>query len=115
MSESEEMMRNALSTSVMAAGIILALAGLAQARNENPIFGQAVQKTNSSENKTIVGKGAYADYYGYYGNLYNSYAGQYGQYGYSYADYSSYYYAYIYANAAANNYYYAYYYQYYGY
>ena len=81
----------------------------------NPIFGHAiVQKTSVAENKAIVGKGSLADYYGYYGNYYNSLAGQYGSIGYNYKSFDYYYAAYTNSTAAMNYYYAAYYNQYYG-
>ncbi|MDQ2805224.1 MAG: hypothetical protein M3Y41_22065 [Pseudomonadota bacterium] len=75
----------------------------------SPIFGAAaVTPTTAAQNKTIVGKGYYADFYGSYGISFANYAAYYGQYGYyataaTYADY-----AYQYFNTAA-------YYQSYGY
>ena len=90
------------------------------AQSKSPIFGDASVATTSVEkNKTIIGKGAYSDYYGYYGNLYNNYAGLYGLVAAYVGEGSTktnyYYYAYSYASSAATNYYYAYYYAYYGY
>ena len=82
---------------------------------QNPIFGKAVVKINTpGENKAVSGKGSTADYYGYYGNLYNNYAGSYGVYGSYYSgrtDGYYWYYAYLYSSYATNDYYYAYYYQ----
>ena len=81
----------------------------------NPIFGNAVVKPLTvTENKAVVGKGYYADLYGYYGNYYSTYAIQSGYAGYYFQNYSDYYNAYIYASYASNYYYYAYVNQYYG-
>ena len=91
-------------------------------QTKSPIFGAAdAMLTSVAKNKAIIGKGAYADYNGYYGNVYSSYANTYGNYAYGGSDgpsgYSTYYYyyAYYYANAATNAYANAYYYAYYGY
>jgi hypothetical protein len=93
----------------------------AVAADKNPIFGGAKVTTLSKvENAKVAGKGANADYYGYYGNLYSSYANYYGNYAYntspanSTSEYTNYYYAYYYAGLAETNYYYAYYYSYIG-
>lgn len=68
----------------------------------SPIFGTAsVQTTTTEQNKSIVGKGYYADLYGSYGIDYADYASYYGYYGY-YADAANYaYQAYDAFNAAA--------------
>jgi hypothetical protein len=103
----------------LAAGI--AVSGV-EAADKNPIFGGAKVTTLSKvENAKVAGKGYYADYYGYYGNLYTSYAAYYGDYAYNYAgsntlnEYNNYYLAYYYAGQAYTSYYYAYYYSYTGY
>lgn len=78
----------------------------------SPIFGTAdVKVTSQAENKTVVGKGAYANLYGYYGNYYASYATLYGTLGYYYQNYSYYNSASSYAYDAYQYYYYASYYQ----
>jgi hypothetical protein len=94
----------------------------AQAADKNPIFGGAKVTTLSKvENAKVAGKGYYADYFGYYGNLYASYAAYYGDTAYTYSpsnsasEYNNYYSAYYYADLAASNYYNAYYYSYIGY
>ena len=91
-------------------------------QSKSPIFGDAdATPTSVAKNKAIIGKGAYADYWGYYGNLYSSYANSYGNYGYGGSEGSSgnatyyYYNAYLYANQATNAYANAYYFAYYGY
>jgi len=82
-------LKHVLLSSVFLIGAGMATSALAA--DANPIFGQAtIQKTNPTENKAVVGKGAYADLYGYYGNYYNNQAGLYGLYG-SYYKSSSYY------------------------
>jgi hypothetical protein len=89
---------------------VMSVAG--NADKGSPIFGSAkITPTTNPENKNIVGKGYYADYYGYYGYLYSYYATSYASSGYSYGDANSYYTAYQYANSAANSLYYAWYYQ----
>ena len=92
------------------------------AQSKSPIFGGAdATPTSVAKNKAIIGKGAYADYYGYYGNLYSSYANYYGNYAYGGTEGPSgnattyYYYAYYYANQATTFYSNAYYYAYGGY
>ena len=91
-------------------------------QSKSPIFGDAdATPTSVAKNKAIIGKGATADYYGYYGNVYSSYANTYGNYGIGGSNGPSgyattyYYYAYYYANQATNYYSNAYYYAYYGY
>ncbi len=90
------------------AGWLVAMASVASiqsvhAESTSPIFGSAkVTPLTAAQNKTVVGKGYYADYYGSYGiNFANSASayGQYGDYGTAatYADY-----AYQYFSAAAN-------------
>jgi hypothetical protein len=80
--------------------------------NGSPIFGSAnIAPTTSAENDNIIGKGYYADYYGYYGYLYAYYATSYASSGYAYRDAGSYYTAYQYANSAASSLYNAWYYQ----
>ena len=74
-----------------------------------------VKVNTTADNQKVVGKGATANYYGYYGNYYNNLAGYYGNYGLYTNNYSYYYSAYYYANTASNNYYNAYYYSYLGY
>jgi len=107
-------MRIRLALSMAAMGTALALVP-AQATETSPIFGNAVHVTTTApQNKSIVGKGYYADLYGYYGNYYNNYASYYGILGAYYKNYSYYYSAYTYAKDASTYYYYAYYYQYYG-
>lgn len=110
-------MSKALNSTLLGGALLASLAGLAPASADtNPMFGNAlVQKTSATENKAIVGKGSYADYYGYYGNYYNNLAGYYGNAGLYYKSYSNYYSAYSYASYATTYYYYAYYYQYYNY
>jgi hypothetical protein len=91
-----------------------ALAGSAEAP-VNPIFEHAlVHKLSVPEDRAVVGKGSYADYYGYYGMWYTALASQYGSMGFYYKDYSSYLSAYYYADSAMIDFYNAYYYQYYG-
>ena len=94
-----------------------ALAGEAK----SPVFGSAPTAVMSAgQNKSTIGKGSTADYFGYYGNLYSSSANYFGSYAYngyvgSGGDYVSYYYyAYLYSTYAANNYGTAYYYASYG-
>jgi hypothetical protein len=102
--------------------VAMTVGSAAIAAEKNPIFGGAKFTTMSkTENAQVAGKGAYANYYGYYGNLYAGYASYYGNYAYSSApanstsEYTNYYYAYYYADAAKSNYYNAYVYSYYGY
>lgn len=82
---------------VTAAAVILAgLAGASavQADTLSPIFGSAAATpTTTVQNRSIVGKGYYADYFGSYGINFASTAAAYGQYG----DYTS---AAAFANAA---------------
>src|SRR5664279_1767406 len=79
---------------------------------QNPIFGSAVVKpTTQTENKQIIGKGAAADYYGYYGNYYSYYANYYGSLGYAYRSPAYYSIAESYAYYAYSDYFYANYYQ----
>ncbi len=73
-----------------------ALASLPTARADtlSPIFGSAsVTPTSTAQNKFILGKGYYADTFGYYGISFANAAAAYGQYG----DYNS---AAAYANSA---------------
>ena len=93
----------------------VALAGLlastaltgAQAADQNPIFGGAkVTTLSATDNAKVAGKGANANYWGYYGESFLSYAAN-----------QAYYARYIYASNSANEYnayYNAYYYGYYG-
>jgi hypothetical protein len=111
-----------VSSMTLAVALTFTAASSAQAADKNPIFGTAKVTTLSKvDNTKVAGKGAYADYYGYYGNLYSSYANYYGNYAYntsaanSVSEYTNYYYAYYYANQAQSNYYNAYIYSYYGY
>ncbi len=78
---------------------LMAVAGLSitsvtYADSVSPIFGNAkVKPLTTSEDKAVVGKGYYADYYGSYGIQNANYAALYGQYGYygtaaAYADYA---------------------------
>ena len=108
-------MKLAIRTAVAAFAIVGAGSAIA-GEVKNPIFGAAPAKVLSlGQNKGVVGKGAYADYYGYYGNVYASYAQTYGNYAYSgYDPVNNYYYAYYYANVASSNYYNAYINTYYG-
>lgn len=102
-----------LRTTALAVSTILTGAALAQAETPSPIFGSATVKlTTPSENRSVVGKGSLADYYGYYGNYYNNLAGAYGNYGFYFKNYSYYYSAYSYASSAASSYLSAYNYQY---
>ncbi len=82
---------------IAVASLVLAgLANLPAARADalSPIFGTAsVSPTSTAQNKSILGKGYYADAYGYYGINFANAAAAYGQYG----DYNS---AAAYANAA---------------
>ena len=107
-----------LIVAVAASAVLLSSAAFAS-QTKSPIFGaSAALPTTADKNKTIVGKGSDADYYGYYGNLYSSYANYYGNsaYGTAGSGYATtYYYAYYYSNLATTNYYDAYYYAYYGY
>ncbi len=84
-------------TKIFASSLVwAALASLPAARADtlSPIFGKAsVTPTSTAQNKSILGKGYYADAFGYYGISYANYAAVYGQYG----DYVS---ASAYANAA---------------
>lgn len=67
---------------------------MTQAHSASPIFGSAaVTPLTTAQNKTVVGKGYYADYYGSYGISFADYAIQTAQYG----DYAS---AAAYANYA---------------
>ena len=102
--------------SALCLGAALTVSSAAMASEKSPIFGSAkADVTSKVENKGIVGKGYYADYYGAAGlnDAYNAYIyGYYGYYGYG----SSYYFA---ASDAAYsayvNFYYAGVYDYYGY
>lgn len=103
-------------------GLALSLATVgASAQNNNPIFGGAKVKTmTAGDNAKVAGKGANANYYGYYGYLYSYYSNVYAynaRFVYasnSSSEYTAYYNAYIYSAAAADNLYYAYIYSYYG-
>lgn len=98
-----------------AATSFLSTAAIA-AEQKSPVFGNSVAKlTSVDKNKATVGKGAYADYYGYYGYLYSYYSYYYANLGYQNKSYSSYYNAYYYSDLARTNLANAYYYQYYGY
>ncbi len=87
---------------------LMALAGVAigpvaNAESLSPIFGTAaVKPLTTAQNKSVVGKGAYADYYGSYGIQFANYASLYGQYG-NYGTATTYAsYAYQYFSAAAS-------------
>jgi len=96
-------------------GALLASSGAMAIESKSPIFGKAATSlTSIDQNKSTVGKGYYADYYGYYGYLYSYYAYYYAYYGYAYSNTNYYYYAYSYSSSATNYLYYAYYYSYYG-
>ena len=102
---------------VVAGALALSIASTVSYAGEasSPVFGKAKAKVmRKAEASKVVGKGGVSDYYGYYGNVYNSYAGTYGRIGQYYNDRNTesyyYYYAYYYAQAAANNYYVAHYY-----
>jgi hypothetical protein len=111
MTSGEQDMRKTLLAS--AAAVLLA-AGAAQAAN--PFVDGLDAKINTvADNKKVVGKGATANFYGYYGNYYNNLAGYYGNYGLYANNYSYYYNAYSYSNTAASYYYDAYIYSFYGY
>lgn len=93
-----------------------AMGGTASYAAPSDMFGSsAVKPMTAKETKSVVGKGTYADLYGYYGNLYNNIAGYYGLLGAYYKSSSYYYNAYYYSYYATQYYYSAYYYQYYGY
>ncbi len=50
---------------VVCSALMLGTAGVSAGQTKSPIFGTAtVAPTTASENKLIVGKGYYADYYG---------------------------------------------------
>jgi len=69
---------------------------------KSPIFGNAsAMVTSVNKNKSIVGKGYYSDYYGYYGVLYSSYAQYYGNIAYYSSSSSTKYYYYYYASSYA--------------
>lgn len=105
-------MNRRLTGSLIGFAAILSFSTSAYPAERNPIFGKAAVQVNTGKaNKAVSGKGYYADYYGYYGNLYNNYAGYYGTEGAYYKNYNYYYYAYQDSSIAANDYYYAYYYQ----
>lgn len=104
------------------AALMFAAPSLGSAADKSPIFGSAkVSTMSATDNAKVVGKGYYANYYGYYGQLnayYSYYYGNYARYSTvanSYNEYTSYYYAYYYANLASSDLYNAYYYSYYGY
>ncbi len=85
--------------------VVLSVAGIpsiGHADTISPIFGKAaVVPTTTTQNKSILGKGYYADMYGSWGIDYADYALYYGNYG-DYADAASYAYnAYQAFNAAA--------------
>ena len=90
----------------MGTGLLLIAALMAapeaKARDANPIFGNAsVVPLTSAQNKAVVGKGYYADYYGSYGIDFANYAAESGQWG-DYATAASYAdYAYQYFSVAA--------------
>lgn len=108
-------MRAITYAAVLGAGIsVVSFPG--EAKQASAIFGDAnVQLTSKAQDKEVIGKGAYADYYGYYGIYYSYYAYLYGYYGYSNASASYYAQAYENASNAASSYYNAYVYQTYGY
>ncbi len=96
------MMRRMASLGLMVlAGV--AIGPIANAESVSPIFGTAtVKPLTTVQNKTVVGKGAYADYYGSYGIQFANYASLYGQYG-NYGTATTYAsYAYQYFSAAAS-------------
>jgi hypothetical protein len=102
----------ALTTVSVAACMAFMTTGAAYSQTKSPIFGQAAVKvTTQTQNRGVVGKGYYADYYGFYGNYYSNLASQYGLYGLYYKGYSYYNSAQSYAQNAANDYGYASYYQ----
>ena len=89
------------------AALTLGVAGSALAsESKSPIFGSAPTKVMSAgQNKGTIGKGSYADYYGYYGTLYSGYANSYGYYAYGGggSDYvNNYYLAYAYSSYATS-------------
>ncbi len=83
-------------------GMALLSASVSVSEAKSPIFGTAsVSATTVAENKAVVGKGYYADYYGSYGIEFANYAAAYGNYG-DYSDATNAAYeAYAYFNAAA--------------
>jgi len=86
------------------------------AKSPSPILGGAnVTALSKDQSAQVVGKGYYADLYGYYGLIASNNANYYGLYGHYYKSYSYYYYASQYAYDAYYYFYYAYYYQYYNY
>lgn len=93
---------------------VIAFSAAPAAADTSKIFGQANAKVLTVDaNKQVVGKGYYADYYGYYGYLYSYYANYYAYYGYAYSSANYYYSAYTYSYYATQYLYSAYYYQYY--
>lgn len=83
-------------------GMVLLSASAPASEAKNPIFGAAsVSTMNVAQNKAVVGKGYYADYYGSFGIQYASYAAAYGNYGDYYDATNAAYAAYAYFNAAA--------------
>ena len=108
-------MNRRLTGSLIGFAAIVSFSAPAYPAERNPIFGKAAVQINTEKaNKAISGKGATADYYGYYGNYYNNLAGYYGNAGSYYKNYNYYYSAYYYSNYASQDYYNAYYYQYHG-
>ena len=76
------MARRLVISSLLVAGLL----GSSGAYAASPIFGTAaITPTTSTENKMIVGKGYYADYYGSIGISYLNYSSAYASYG----DYTS--------------------------
>jgi hypothetical protein len=99
---------------LLASAAALAFSAAPAAADTAQIFGNASAKILSPDaNKKVVGKGYYADYYGYYGYLYSYYANTYAYYGYVYSSADNYYAAHVYSYYASQYLYNAYYYQYY--
>lgn len=74
------MKRVIISGLIAMAGV--AIGPVAHAGSNSPIFGGAeVTPLTTAQNKAVVGKGYYADYYGSYGISSADYASLYGQYG----------------------------------
>jgi hypothetical protein len=94
----------------------LVMAPMSVSAETSKVFGNSGAKILSPDaNKKVVGKGYYADLYGYYGYVYAYYAYYYAYYGYAYANANYYYNAYVYSYYATQYLYNAYYYQYYNY
>ncbi|MBR3189776.1 hypothetical protein [Bosea sp. (in: a-proteobacteria)] len=99
---------------LLASAAALALSAVPAVADTTQIFGNASAKILTPDaNKKVVGKGYYADYYGYYGYYYSYYANYYAYYGYVYSNADYYYNAYYYSYYATQYLYNAYYYQYY--